>query len=69
MTSSWRKHWPSLLYWLVCGAMGSLYVTHRYEQGTEFVKLYSHFFMFPLFFGWLSVSLLIMTLTFAYPII
>lgn len=49
----------ALFYLSVCGLIPSLWIWHSYAEGKAYVQMYSHLFLFPIFFGWITVLLLI----------
>lgn len=54
----------ALFYLSVCGLIPSLWIWHSYAEGKAYVQMYSHLFLFPTFFGWITVLLLIPFLRF-----
>ena len=61
---SFQLFWPAVAYWLLCGVIPTSLVVLLYQQGGLYVALYSHFFLYPLFFGWISVALVVRSLSF-----
>jgi len=46
-------------YFILCGLAPVLYVVSAYENGYVYIQLYSHFYLYPLYFGWITVILLL----------
>lgn len=48
---------PAVGYLVICGIVPVLYVWNTFPNGRLYVQLYSHFLLYPLYFGWLAVFL------------
>jgi hypothetical protein len=49
----------TLAYFIFAGLAPALYIQTHYTDGSSFISLYSHLYRYPVFFGWITIPLLI----------